>query len=76
MLSDLFWRLRIRSRFALAWWAFRNPDNLTMLRHEMDSEATRAAWFDGNYSAIAEARRYHGEKCRWYLNRFLNLPVR
>jgi hypothetical protein len=40
---DLLWKWRVHNRFALAWWAFCNPDNLTMLRHELEVFArTRA----------------------------------
>lgn len=76
MIGELLWKLRVRNRFALAWWAFRNPDNLTMLRHEFDHMADNAGRFAGNPAECAAAHIYHGSRCRWYADRFLNIPVR
>lgn len=64
---------RLRNRFALAWWAFCNPDNLTMLRHEM-AESARCLPDARSYSD--NRRIYHGVRCDRWLERFLNLPVR
>jgi hypothetical protein len=77
MISYLLWRLRIRNRFALAWWAFCNPDNLTMLRHEMQWAADHAMDGHGAEPLSETAKQqYHGSRCQWLLERFLNLPVR
>jgi hypothetical protein len=74
MIRALLWPLRVRNRFALAWWAFRNPDNLTMLRHELDYAAEYGA-----RNGLAEshaAKIYHGSRCHWLARRFLDIPVR
>jgi hypothetical protein len=69
MISEIMWRLRIRNRFALAWWAFRNPDNLTMLRHELEIFAGATAPGTGKPTAL-------GLRAAWWLKRFLDIPVR
>jgi len=70
---NLLWRLRIRNRFALAWWAFRNPDNLTMLRHDMES-FTSERKYDKCGRTVGLTGR--ASTCAWWIERFLNLPVR
>lgn len=58
--------MRLLHRLKLAWWAFRNPDNLTMLRHELDIFAQDAST---GPTAL-------GMRAAWWLKRFLDLPVR
>jgi hypothetical protein len=66
VIRALLWHWRIRNRFLLAWWAFRNPDNLTMLRHELDV-------FAQDYRTGPTAL---GARATWWLKRFLDIPVR
>jgi hypothetical protein len=63
---DLLWKWRVHNRFALAWWAFCNPDNLTMLRHELDVFSQ-----DARTGPTAL-----GLRAAFWLERFLDIPVR
>lgn len=72
MIRNLLWQLRIRNRFALAWWAFRNPDNLTMLRHDMDTYQQQLADND-----VERFSHDHVQATvSWWLTRYFDLPVR
>lgn len=57
---------RLRNRFKLAWWAFRNPDNLTMLRWELDIFANEPR---NGPTAL-------GMRAAWWRDRFLTFKVR
>lgn len=58
--------MRLRHRIKLAWWAFWNPDNLTMLRHELET-------FSSTPSTGPTAL---GMRAAWWIKRYLDLPVR
>ena len=77
LVGGLLWRLRLRNRFVLAWWAFKNPDNLTMLRHELAFAASDTTMA---YNERVREWQHHqspsGAQAGWWLKRFLNLPVR
>lgn len=53
----------MKRRLLAAWWAFWNPDRLSMLRHELTVDATLPY-------GDARSRAY------WYLKRYLHdLPI-
>ena len=56
---------KLKCRFKLAWWAFRHPNNLTMLRHEMVQSA-KAQEFSNSY---------HSWLCTNWVGKYLKLPI-
>jgi hypothetical protein len=57
----------LRKRLLLAWWAFRNPDSLTMLKHDLGRDSLQR---NSNGGIPLDAHR-----AWWYL-RYLTFNVK
>lgn len=76
-LRETLWKHRVRNRLYLAWWAFCNPDNLTMLAHEIRTDCSETVQVRRQGSNEWQHHSSaHAAKCQWWARRYLNLPVR